>query len=84
MVAFARFSSCHDLLLSRFCAADYNEYNILGIKVHSITRLHNRTLRACFDDTLAEVLDEDESVYYQPGATRSVLLEAATLLCIKI
>ncbi|CAK8686447.1 unnamed protein product [Clavelina lepadiformis] len=44
------FSTCHDLVLSRFCAWDYKGYGVTGIKMHGITRIHNRVLRARFDD----------------------------------
>jgi hypothetical protein len=50
------------LLLSRFCASDYKEQGITGIKIHRITRVHNRILRMRFDDKLAK-LSEDEDIY---------------------
>ena len=55
-----RYSSCHDLLLSRFCAADYRDYGIIGIKIHRITRIHNRMLRTKFDDKVAQLVEEEE------------------------
>uniref|UniRef100_A0A8C1SLJ3 Leucine rich repeat containing 9 n=1 Tax=Cyprinus carpio TaxID=7962 RepID=A0A8C1SLJ3_CYPCA len=39
------FTSCYDLLLSRFCAWDYKPHNISGIKISRIIRIHNRALR---------------------------------------
>ncbi|XP_038075835.1 leucine-rich repeat-containing protein 9-like [Patiria miniata] len=56
----AWFASCHDLILSRFCAADYKAYNILGIQIHGITRVHNRMLRYRFDNKLCAIIEEDE------------------------
>ena len=55
-----RYSSCHDLLLSRFCAADYRDYGIIGIKIHRITRIHNRMLRTKFDEKVAQLVEEEE------------------------
>ena len=56
-----RFSSCHDLILSRFCAADYKVHDILGIKIHRITRVHNRMLRYRFDNKLVAVTEEEDT-----------------------
>ncbi|XP_033624638.1 leucine-rich repeat-containing protein 9-like [Asterias rubens] len=55
------FSSCHDLILSRFCAADYKVHDILGIKIHRITRVHNRMLRYRFDNKLVAVTEEEDT-----------------------
>ena len=65
-VFICRFSSCHDLVLSRFCAADYKDYGILGIKIHRITRVHNRMLRSRFDDAFATHVDDDDSPFFVP------------------
>ncbi len=59
-----RFTSCHDLLLSRFCAAEYKDYGVIGIKIHRITRIHNRILRTQFDEYLASMVEEDEKEPY--------------------
>lgn len=58
------FSSCHDLVLSRFCASDYKDHNITGIKIHRIIRIHNRMLRTRFDDVLSSIVDDPEGEYY--------------------
>ncbi|XP_053406324.1 leucine-rich repeat-containing protein 9-like isoform X5 [Mercenaria mercenaria] len=58
------FTSCHDLLLSRFCAADFREHGIVGIKVRRIIRLHNRTLRHRFDERLMSIVDDADGEYY--------------------
>ncbi|XP_072171420.1 leucine-rich repeat-containing protein 9-like [Diadema setosum] len=55
------FTSCHDLILSRFCASDYQAYGITGLKIHRITRVHNRMLRYRFETCLATYSDDDDS-----------------------
>ena len=60
------FTACHDLILSRFCAGDYRDCGIVGIKIHRITRVHNRVLRIKFEDALASELDDGDS-YYPPN-----------------
>uniref|UniRef100_A0A3B4DQA9 Leucine rich repeat containing 9 n=1 Tax=Pygocentrus nattereri TaxID=42514 RepID=A0A3B4DQA9_PYGNA len=59
----AWFSSCYDLLLSRFCVWDYKLYNITGIKINQIIRVHNRALRLRFEDKLHFLLTSDEPNY---------------------
>ncbi|XP_039271513.2 leucine-rich repeat-containing protein 9-like [Styela clava] len=49
------FTTCHDLILSRFCAWDYKSYGVTGIKTHAITRVHNRLLRSRFDEKVHEL-----------------------------
>ena len=49
-------------MLSRFCAADYKDHGVQGIKIHRITRVHNRILRSRFDDELMAIVDTDDSV----------------------
>ena len=61
-----RFTACHDLILSRFCVADYRECGVSGIKIHRITRIHNRMLRLKFEEALAAELD-DSDAYYPPN-----------------
>ncbi|XP_071079047.1 leucine-rich repeat-containing protein 9-like [Haliotis cracherodii] len=63
------FSSCHDLVLSRFCAADYREQGIMGIKLHRIIRVRNRMLRARFDEKLANFTDEKDNEFYPLSKT---------------
>ncbi|XP_076099461.1 leucine-rich repeat-containing protein 9-like isoform X2 [Mytilus galloprovincialis] len=58
------FSSCHDLVLSRFCASDYKDHNVSGIKIHRIIRIHNRMLRTRFDDILSSIVDDPDGEYY--------------------
>uniref|UniRef100_A0A8C2F6D9 Leucine rich repeat containing 9 n=1 Tax=Cyprinus carpio TaxID=7962 RepID=A0A8C2F6D9_CYPCA len=54
------FTSCYDLLLSRFCAWDYKPHNISGIKISRIIRIHNRALRQRFQDKVNSLLCRQE------------------------
>ena len=50
---------------------------ISGIKVHRITRVHNRILRTKFDDKLDQILDRDDIVdltKYDPIFHRLLIL----------
>ncbi|XP_060780549.1 leucine-rich repeat-containing protein 9 [Neoarius graeffei] len=57
----AWFKPCYDLLLSRFCVWDYKAYNITGIKINRIVRVHHRMLRLRFEDKLHALLANNES-----------------------
>ena len=70
-ISYSRFTSCHDLVLSRFCSADYREHGIVGIKVRRIIRVHNRILRSRFDEKLLSIVDDADGEYY--ATSRSVL-----------
>ncbi len=59
-VSSLRFTSCYDLLLSRFCAWDYKPHHICGIKINRIIRIHNRALRQCFQDKVHSLLCRQE------------------------
>ena len=65
-----RFSACQDLVLSRFCCKNYEQFDIVGLQIHRITRVINRSLRIRFDDALRSYLDDDET--YLPS-TKLVL-----------
>ena len=67
ITGFFRFTSCHDLVLSRFCAADYREHGIVGIKIRRIIRVHNRILRSRFDEKLLSIVDDADGEYYATG-----------------
>ncbi|XP_066535622.1 leucine-rich repeat-containing protein 9 [Hoplias malabaricus] len=54
------FNTCYDLLISRFCVWDYKPYNITGIKINRIIRIHNRGLRLQFEDKLHSLLTNEE------------------------
>lgn len=49
-----RFSSCSDLVTSRFSSADYSRFGVTGVRVTGVTRVHNRSLRNRFEATLEE------------------------------
>eukprot|EP00949_MAST-11_sp_MAST-11-sp1_P004981 g4981.t1 len=49
------YSSCVDLLKSRFFVQDFRAYNVTGLRVHRVTRIHNRFLRNCFDKAMEKV-----------------------------
>ena len=46
------YSSCVDLMYSRFHAKDFEEFDIMGVKVNRITRVHNRLLRSRFESAI--------------------------------
>ncbi|XP_048590343.1 leucine-rich repeat-containing protein 9 isoform X2 [Nematostella vectensis] len=71
----AWYKSCQDLVTSRFCAGDYMDRGITGIKVHRITRVHNRILRTRFDEKLDQVLDKDSIIDLTKGRSHKKLLE---------
>jgi len=56
-----RYNACQDLVQSRFCCINYDQFDIIGIQVHRITRVINRSLRLRFDDALRSYLDDDET-----------------------
>uniref|UniRef100_A0A8C8RA21 Leucine rich repeat containing 9 n=1 Tax=Pelusios castaneus TaxID=367368 RepID=A0A8C8RA21_9SAUR len=53
------FNSCYDLILSRFCAWDFKEYGITGVKINRIIRVHNRILRMIFEEKFQMFLDKE-------------------------
>jgi len=55
-----RFGACQDLVLSRFCSKDYEQFDVVGLHIHRITRVVNRSLKLRFDDALRSYLDDDE------------------------
>ncbi|TST98544.1 Leucine-rich repeat-containing protein 9 [Bagarius yarrelli] len=66
----AWFKPCYDLLLSRFCALDFKAYNIAGIKINRIMRVHNRHLRLLFEDKLCTLLANNESSLFSQNYRR--------------
>ncbi|XP_069495003.1 leucine-rich repeat-containing protein 9 isoform X2 [Ambystoma mexicanum] len=61
----AWFNSCCDLILSRFCALDFQAYGITGVKINRIIRVHNRILRQKFDDKFQAFLDNEEEHFLE-------------------
>ncbi|XP_068436972.1 leucine-rich repeat-containing protein 9 isoform X2 [Clinocottus analis] len=55
------FTSCCDLLHSRFSHSDFKVHNITGIKINRVIRIHNSALRLCFEDKLHTLLASEES-----------------------
>ncbi|XP_038612832.1 leucine-rich repeat-containing protein 9 isoform X2 [Tachyglossus aculeatus] len=55
----AWFNSCHELILSRFCAWDFRAYGITGVKINRIIKMHNQGLRLKFEEKF-QVFSDDE------------------------
>ncbi|XP_054470363.1 leucine-rich repeat-containing protein 9 [Anoplopoma fimbria] len=55
------FTSCCDLLHSRFSHSDFKVHNIAGIKINRVIRIHNSALRLRFEDKLHTLLASEES-----------------------
>ncbi|KAF3701209.1 Leucine-rich repeat-containing protein 9 [Channa argus] len=55
------FTSCRDLLLSRFSHSDHKRHGITGIKIDRVIRIHNSALRLRFEDKLHGLLASEES-----------------------
>uniref|UniRef100_A0A673J9S6 Leucine rich repeat containing 9 n=1 Tax=Sinocyclocheilus rhinocerous TaxID=307959 RepID=A0A673J9S6_9TELE len=64
------FTSCYDLLLSRFCAWDYKPHHVTGIKINRIIRIHNRALRQRFQDKVHSLLCRQEPSPYSQNYKR--------------
>ncbi|XP_062326280.1 leucine-rich repeat-containing protein 9 [Osmerus eperlanus] len=64
------FTSCYDLVLSRFCASEYKVHGITGIKINRIIRIHNRALRLRFEDKLHTLLAREESAMFSQNYKR--------------
>ena len=50
------YSSCVDLLKSRFFARDFRAYGVGDIRVNRVTRIHNRFLRNRFDNAMEDLM----------------------------
>ncbi|XP_078418403.1 leucine-rich repeat-containing protein 9 isoform X2 [Cetorhinus maximus] len=57
------FTSCHDVILSRFCAWDFKKLGVTGLKINRIVRVHNRMLRLKYEDKIQSVLSKEGSTY---------------------
>uniref|UniRef100_A0A3P8UK33 Leucine rich repeat containing 9 n=1 Tax=Cynoglossus semilaevis TaxID=244447 RepID=A0A3P8UK33_CYNSE len=55
------FTSCCDLLLSRFSPTDYKSYGFYGIKIDRVVRILNSALRQRFEDKLHSLIDSEDS-----------------------
>ncbi|XP_056283145.1 leucine-rich repeat-containing protein 9 isoform X3 [Pseudoliparis swirei] len=59
------FTSCCDLLHSRFSHSDFKVRNIAGIKINRVIRIHNSALRLRFEDKLHTLLASKESASHR-------------------
>jgi len=57
------YSSCVDLVTSRFVTADYAKIGIGGLRVSRVTRIHNRHLRNQFEQRLEELVSTADGSY---------------------
>ncbi|XP_039597283.1 leucine-rich repeat-containing protein 9 [Polypterus senegalus] len=55
------FNSCYDLILSRFCASDFQAYQITGVKILRIVKVHNQMLKLRFEEKSHTLLASEES-----------------------
>uniref|UniRef100_A0A8C4XE44 Leucine rich repeat containing 9 n=1 Tax=Erpetoichthys calabaricus TaxID=27687 RepID=A0A8C4XE44_ERPCA len=55
------FNSCYDLILSRFCASDFQTYQITGVKILRIVKVHNQMLKLRFEEKSHTLLASEES-----------------------
>uniref|UniRef100_A0A669QJU4 Leucine rich repeat containing 9 n=1 Tax=Phasianus colchicus TaxID=9054 RepID=A0A669QJU4_PHACC len=53
------FSSCCDLIQSRFCSRDFRVYDIIGVKINRAFRVHNQILRLKFEEKLQTFLEKE-------------------------
>jgi hypothetical protein len=51
------YTSCIDLIDSRFKSDEFEPYNIENIKIKRIQRIHNRFLRVKFEERLSKFSD---------------------------
>ncbi|MGH0169666.1 UNVERIFIED_CONTAM: hypothetical protein FKN15_071409 [Acipenser sinensis] len=73
------FSSCYDLVLSRFCALDFKAYGVTGVQINRIIRVHNRILRLRFEEKLHSLLANEESSIFSQNYKK--LLEYLFYVC---
>uniref|UniRef100_A0A3P8UAJ0 Leucine rich repeat containing 9 n=1 Tax=Amphiprion percula TaxID=161767 RepID=A0A3P8UAJ0_AMPPE len=64
------FTSCCDLLLSRFSPSDYKIQGVIDIKIDRVIRIHNSALRLRFEDKLHSLLPSEDSVYLSQNYRR--------------
>ncbi|XP_068538559.1 leucine-rich repeat-containing protein 9 [Anas acuta] len=53
------FSSCCELIQSRFCTWDFRAYGIMGVKINRIFRVHNQILRLKFEEKFQMFLEKE-------------------------
>ncbi|XP_078263320.1 leucine-rich repeat-containing protein 9 [Rhinoraja longicauda] len=57
------FTSCYDVILSRFCAWDFKRLGVTGLKINRIIRVHNRILRLKYEEKIHSILNKEGSSY---------------------
>uniref|UniRef100_UPI00398E77B4 leucine-rich repeat-containing protein 9 isoform X3 n=1 Tax=Pristiophorus japonicus TaxID=55135 RepID=UPI00398E77B4 len=57
------FTSCYDIILSRFCAWDFKKLGVTGLKINRIIRVHNRILRLKYEEKIQSILNRESSSY---------------------
>jgi hypothetical protein len=57
------YTSCVDLVRSRFNAEQMKPFGIIGINVNRVTRIHNRFLRNRFEEKLEFLVDLSDNQY---------------------
>ncbi|XP_043553199.1 leucine-rich repeat-containing protein 9 [Chiloscyllium plagiosum] len=57
------FTSCYDVILSRFCAWDFKKLGVTGLKINRIVRVHNRVLRLKYEDKIQSILNKEGSPF---------------------
>ncbi|XP_071894260.1 leucine-rich repeat-containing protein 9 isoform X2 [Anas platyrhynchos] len=53
------FSSCCELIQSRFCTWDFRAYGIMGVKINRVFRVHNQILRLKFEEKFQMFLEKE-------------------------
>ncbi|GLD62379.1 leucine-rich repeat-containing protein 9-like protein, partial [Lates japonicus] len=64
------FTSCCDLLLSRFSQSDYRVHGITGIKINRVIRIYNSALRLRFEDKLHSLLASEDTIIFSQNYRR--------------
>ncbi|KAA8582195.1 hypothetical protein FQN60_008935 [Etheostoma spectabile] len=64
------FTSCCDLLHSRFSQSDFKVPSIAGIKINRVVRIHNSALRLRFEDKLHTLQTSEESTMFSQNYRR--------------
>uniref|UniRef100_A0A3Q3GI00 Leucine rich repeat containing 9 n=1 Tax=Labrus bergylta TaxID=56723 RepID=A0A3Q3GI00_9LABR len=64
------FTSCCDLLLSRFSLSDFKVHGITGLKIDKVIRIHNSALRLRIEDKFHNLLTSKESTNFSQNYRR--------------
>eukprot|EP00873_Tetraselmis_striata_P036490 jgi/Tetstr1/456754/TSEL_043451.t1 len=75
------YSSCVDLVNSRFFPADFVSMGIKGLKVTRVTRIHNRFLRNRFEERLETLVDVSDPTYKRSLEYLFLRGEPSSLTC---